>query len=120
VLGGGSVGIPPTIDALYALTKAFPPHPDVTVELSDLVITPTSISFNAETDGYASSAEVEKRLTATPRFKAALKGQEQKLNNGRVRFPITIPLGDDAAASSEDAEEPGAGAGAGASPDSEE
>lgn len=92
VLGEGSGGIPPTIDTLYALTKAFPPHPDVKVEVSDLTISPTTITFNAETDGYASSAAVEEKLKADPRFHGATKGQETKLANGHVRFPITISL----------------------------
>ncbi|MEQ1501482.1 MAG: type II secretion system protein GspL [Myxococcota bacterium] len=111
VLGDGSVGVPPTIDALYALTQAFPPHPEVTVEVSDLSISPTSITFNAETDGYGSSSKVEEKLKETPRFKAATKGQEQRLNNGRVRFPITIPLGEaaTAAAATGTAATPGSG-----------
>lgn len=90
-------GVPPTIDALYALTKAFPPHPDVTVELSDLTITPTAISFNAETDTFESSAKVEQYLKQNPKFKAAAKGQDVKLTN-HVRFPMSIPLGEAAPA----------------------
>lgn len=103
VLGTGKGSVPPTIDALYQLTKAFPPHAEVVVELSDLTITPEeggkggSITFNAETDGFGSSATVEEKLKANPRFKSATKGQEQKLANGRIRFPITIPLGEPAA-----------------------
>jgi Tfp pilus assembly PilM family ATPase len=100
VLGSGKGSVPPTIDALYQLTKAFPPHAEVVVELSDLTITPPeggqggSITFNAETDGFGSSATVEEKLKANPRFKSATKGQEQKLANGRIRFPVTIPLGE--------------------------
>lgn len=96
VLGNGTGGVPPTVDALYHLTQAFPPHPDVTVEVSELTISPQSITLNAETDGFQSSAKVEEKLKANPRFHTATKGQEQKLANGRVRFPITIPLGADA------------------------
>jgi type IV pilus assembly protein PilM len=95
VLGNGTGGVPPTVDALYHLTGAFPPHPDVTVEVSDLTITPVSISLNAETDGFQSSSKVEESLKANPRFHTAVKGQETKLANGRVRFPITIPLGEE-------------------------
>ncbi|MCB9685867.1 MAG: pilus assembly protein PilM [Alphaproteobacteria bacterium] len=93
VLGDGSNGVPPTVDALYQLTQAFPPHPDVEVELSDLTITKAAISFNAEAvGGYASSATVETTLKQNPRFHAATKGQETRLASGAVRFPITIPL----------------------------
>jgi hypothetical protein len=93
---GDPGGTPPTLDLLHALTQAFPPHPTVKVELSDLTISPSSITFNAETDGFAGSAAVEEKLKATERFHNASKGQEQKLANGHVRFPVTIPLGDDA------------------------
>ncbi len=101
VLGEGD-GIPPTIDALHHLTKAFPPHPDVTVEVSDLTIIPgTSITFNAETADYASSAKIEDTLRADARFSQATKGQETKMSDGRIKFPITIPLGDGETSSEE-------------------
>lgn len=94
ILSRGGGGIPPTIDTLATLTDAFPDHPTVKVEVEQLTITPTQISFEAETDGYASSARVEEDLQGHPRFGQATKGQETKLSNGRVKFPITIPLGE--------------------------
>ncbi len=98
ILGDGSRGVPPTIDALYQLTAAFPPHPEVTVELSDLTISRQAISFNAESvGGYASSAEIERKLKENPLFSGATKGQETRLASGAVRFPITIPLVEGAA-----------------------
>lgn len=105
VLGDGSAQVPPTIDVLHALTQAFPPHPGVKVELSELTISPSSITFNAETDGFAGSAAVEESLKASERFSRAVKGEEQKLANGHIRFPVTIPRGDaadDAATSGEE------------------
>lgn len=92
---GDAGGVPPTVDTLYALTKAFPPHPTVTVLLSDLTISPSSITFNAETDNFSGSAAVEEQLKATERFRTAAKGTEQKLANGHIRFPVTISLGAD-------------------------
>lgn len=94
ILARGGAGIPPTIDLLATLTQAFPPHPGTKVEVERLTITPAQISFDAETDGYASSAQVEAQLQSHPRFQSATKGQETRLGNGRVKFPITIPLGD--------------------------
>ncbi len=88
--------VPRTVDTLYNLTKAFPPHPDVRVELSELKITRETITFEAETDNFNSSAQVENQLRTDPRFADATKGQEKKLSNGRVRFPITIPIGNTA------------------------
>ncbi len=97
VLGQGSA-VPPTIDALYQLTMSFPPHPDVVVELSELTITRTSLTFTAEApNGYAASSAVEAKLRENPRYKGLQKGDEQKLANGAVRFPITIPLDAEAA-----------------------
>ncbi len=92
VLGQGT-SIPPTLDALYQLTMSFPPHPDVTVELSELTITRNSLTFTAEAPGgFAASSAVELKLKENPRYRGLSKGQEQKLASGAVRFPITIPL----------------------------
>ena len=95
MLGDGSRGVPKTIDMLAKLTSAFPPNETTKVEVSTLSITPTTISFDAETDGFSSSAKVEQDLQADELFKHATKGDEKKLSNGRIRFPITIPLGVD-------------------------
>ena len=95
MLGDGTAGVPPMIDMLAKLTEAFPPNESTKVEVSGLTITSASIKFDAETDGFASSATVEQHLQATPLFKLATKGEEKKLPNGRIRFPITIPLGVD-------------------------
>lgn len=94
ILSRGGGGVPPTIDTLAALTSAFPPHPNIKVDVDQLTITPAQISFEAETDGFVSSAQVEEQLQGSSRFKNAIKGQETRLGNGRVKFPITIPLGD--------------------------
>lgn len=85
-------GRPPTVDLLYDLTKCFPPHPTVTVEVEDLTITPgTTTSFTAETDGYASAAAVEEALQKCPRFAQATKSGDRKVRD-RVSFTVTIPL----------------------------
>jgi len=103
MLGDGSRGVPKTVDMLANLTSAFPPNETTKVEVSSLTITPTTISFDAETDGFSSSAKVEQDLQANEVFKHATKGDEKKLSNGRIRFPITIPLGvDDEAEASEE------------------
>jgi hypothetical protein len=96
-----ATGTPPTIDKVYELTKAFPPPNQVTVEVSELTITPATISLTAETDGYASSAAVEESLQKQPLFKDAAKGNDRKVRD-KVSFTITIPL-----AGEETAEEEG-------------
>lgn len=82
---------PPTVEKVKALTEAFPPPEQTTVEVSQLTITAENISFDAETDGYASSSAVEESLKRAPRFSQAAKGNEKK-NREKVTFTITIPL----------------------------
>jgi hypothetical protein len=89
---GEDAGVPPTVDTLYELTRAFPAHPEVTVQVKDLSITPNTITFNAQTNGYAASSAVEEALQENPRFKYASKGTETRLTDGDVKFPITIAL----------------------------
>ncbi len=93
-------GPPATVQAYFDLTQAFPPADTVSVEVSELIIARDKISFVAETDGYASSAAVEESLRKVKRFSEATKGDEAKTGSGRVRFPITIPLGEDSDAAS--------------------
>ncbi len=82
---------PPTVEKLKALTEAFPPPEQTRVEVSQLTITPENISFDAETDGYASSSAVEESVKKVPRFDQAAKGNEKK-NREKVTFTMTIPL----------------------------
>jgi hypothetical protein len=89
-------GVPPTIDNLYKLTKAFPPPNEVTVAVSELTITPAAIRFSAETDGYASASAVEDSIRREPAFAQASKSGDKKVRE-RVQFNVTIPLGETAA-----------------------
>ena len=89
------VGVPPTVDLLYDVHEAFPEPGEVSVSVSEFTVTSTMVTFNAETDGYASSSAVEEALRSVPRFSSASKGTETRMANGRVKFPITIALGVD-------------------------
>lgn len=90
-----SASRPPTMHTLYELTEAFPPPEQVTVTVEDLTITPTTITFNAETDGYASAARVEEALQGHPRFSEAAKSGDRKIRD-QVEFNVSIPLGENA------------------------
>ncbi len=83
--------VPPTVDKMRALTKAFPPPDQIRVEVSDLRITPNTITFTAETDGYATAAGVEEALKKVPQFKDAAKSGDRKVRD-KVSFSVTIPL----------------------------
>jgi type II secretion system protein L len=86
---------PPTIEMLHALTQAFPPPEEVTVDVSELSIARDNVNFSAETDGYASAAAVEDSLKKSPQFAQAAKGNEKKsARDNRVTFTVTIPIGD--------------------------
>ncbi|MEM6926092.1 MAG: type II secretion system protein GspL [Myxococcota bacterium] len=93
VVGDGK-SVPPTIDTLNPLTQSVPPHPEVTVELQDLTINRTTVQFKAETNSFESSAQIEESLRATTKFANATKGKEDRQGSSKVRFPITIPLGE--------------------------
>ncbi len=93
---------PPTVKELEQITKAFPPHKpengsepgQVEVNVSDLSITKTNIVIKAETDGYTSSATVEESLKKNPRYARATSEDNGK-RGSKVRFTVTIPLGDE-------------------------
>ena len=82
--------IPPIIDRIYALNKALPPPEQVRVEFSDMKVTPNTISFTAETDGYATAATVEESMQKVPRFKDATKSGDRKVRD-KVSFTVSIP-----------------------------
>ncbi|TNE85443.1 MAG: hypothetical protein EP330_25505 [Deltaproteobacteria bacterium] len=91
----GSVdGKPPTIDLLHGITNAFPKPDEVTVDVSELYITPSTVTLDAEVDGYTEAAAVEAALKSDKRFAEASKG-EDKRKREKVLFTITIPLSDD-------------------------
>jgi hypothetical protein len=83
------------VQALLDVTNAFPPNGteegQAVVDVNELSITPESISFTAETDGYAGAATVEEALQRNPRFQGAAKGNEKKARD-KVSFSISIPL----------------------------
>jgi Tfp pilus assembly PilM family ATPase len=89
----GNTAVPPTIDVLYRLTQAFPPHPDVVVNVSDLTISPSAVTFVAETDGFEQSARVEQVLQANADFASATKSNERRTRD-KVEFTMTIPRGE--------------------------
>ncbi len=99
---GTANGLAPTVDALDALFAALPALEETPIEISDLTITRENIEFQGEAAGYAESSTVEETLKQTQRFARVTKGAETRLPTGRVRFPITIPLGEDPLATADE------------------
>ncbi len=85
---------PATIDRLYTLTKALPPHEKVPIELSSLELLSELITFEGETDGFAQSAAIEDALRATEAFARATKDSESRTTKGKIKFKFSIPLKD--------------------------
>ncbi|MEZ4322769.1 MAG: type II secretion system protein GspL [Myxococcota bacterium] len=93
-------GAPRTIDRLYQLLAAFPPHEEVPIELTSLDVLPELIVFEGETDGFAQSAKIEESLQSSAKFKGANKDSENRTTQGKVKFKFSVPL--DGSASEEE------------------
>ena len=61
------------------------------IDVNELTITETSVSFKAETDGFEEATRIESALQRNPRFRDAQKGDEKKYKDG-IKFMVTIPL----------------------------
>lgn len=92
---GTADGKPPTIDLLHGITGAFPPPGELTVDVSELYITPTTVTLDAEVEGYTEAAAVEAALKKSESFSQASKG-EDKRKRDKVLFTVTIPLDSEA------------------------
>ncbi len=82
---------PPVTAALRDISDGMPTHQDAPLDVSELSISPTSISMKVETNGYEEAAKIETALKRKPKFAEARKGDESKRSD-KVRFTITIPL----------------------------
>lgn len=88
-LGDGSE-TPETVDLLHTLTKAFPDHPTVIVDLSTLDILPTAINMQGETEGFSNLDAIAEALEASPAFGEVAKTPGQKTASGKLKFTIDI------------------------------
>jgi hypothetical protein len=93
-LVGDSSGVPPTIDTVFNLSNAFPPHSQVVVDLDSVTISPAAIILKGETDDFGKVARIEDSLRRRPEFSTATKSNESKDSKGNVDFTISIDLGD--------------------------
>jgi Tfp pilus assembly PilM family ATPase len=103
-LGSTLTGVPPTLEILKALSEHVPPASQARIDVRELNISESAISFKAETDSYESAAKIEESLQHEDRFKSARKGEEKKVGDA-LTFTMTIPLGTDEAAPATDGEE---------------
>lgn len=90
-LGATVSGEPPVLTTLLQLTDRSPKSAEAPLDISDLTITESTISFKAETNSFDSVSRLEKAMQAEPRFSQAKKANETKAGNG-IRFDMSIPL----------------------------
>ncbi len=100
-LGSIVTNNPPTVGLLRDLSNAMPPPSEARIDVGELSVTGSSITLEAETDGYETATRIESSLQAVERFKGAQKGDEKKTRSGSVSFKITIPREADTATSEE-------------------
>ncbi len=93
-LGAVVVDEPPTLTVIEKISTNVPPHTEARIDVSELSVTPGTITIKAETDGYEAASKIEAALQKAPGFKAASKGDEKKVRE-QIRFTITIPLDSD-------------------------
>ncbi|MCB9778260.1 MAG: pilus assembly protein PilM [Alphaproteobacteria bacterium] len=82
---------PPTASLLRDLSIAMPPPDQARVDVRILSLNSSTITLDAETDGFEAVGRIESALQQNPRFAGARKGNEDKRRTGEVRFKITIP-----------------------------
>ncbi len=90
-LGATVGGEPPVLSTLQMLTQQSPKSTEAPLDISDLTITESTVSFKAETNSFDSVSRIEKAMQAEPRFSQAKKANETKAGNG-IRFDMSIPL----------------------------
>jgi len=90
-LGSITASEPPMLTLVKAISEGMPPHEQARIDVSEMVISKTSINLKAETDGFQTATEIEQALKKHPRFKQAQKADEKSMRDG-IRFSIIIPL----------------------------
>ncbi|MED5372755.1 MAG: pilus assembly protein PilM [Myxococcota bacterium] len=90
-LGSTVGGEPPVLTTLMTLTELSPKSAEAPLDISDLSITESTITFKAETVSFDAASQIEKALQAEPRFSEAKKANETKAGQG-IRFDMSIPL----------------------------
>jgi general secretion pathway protein L len=90
MLGDGSVE-PPTLAVLLEVTEALPKPEDTTVDVSQMTVTESNITFTMVVDGYQARDSVVTSLQANERFAAAESSNCSKRRD-KVQCSVTIPL----------------------------
>ena len=90
-LGSITSSEPPVTTLLKNVSEGMPAHSTTRVDVTELMISKTSINLKLETDGFGDATSIEQSLKKMPQFKQAQKADEKTVRNG-IQFSITIPL----------------------------
>ncbi|HJN73062.1 MAG TPA: pilus assembly protein PilM [Myxococcota bacterium] len=90
-LGSTVGGEPPTLSVLTDLSRSLPEATEASINVSELTINATGVSFRAETSGYEAAATIESALREEERFSNAKKADETKVGDG-IKFSMSIPF----------------------------
>ncbi len=90
---GSTNEAPPTVDLLYQLTKAFPPHPDVKVEVDLLDITENAVKIEGTTEGFSQVDRIGESLASVGTFGRVEATPGNKDGRGRLGFTVDIDRG---------------------------
>ncbi|HMV66953.1 MAG TPA: rod shape-determining protein [Myxococcota bacterium] len=103
---GDAGGPPPMVNELFKISKAFPPHPDVKVNIDRMEVTPGAILLNGVTEGYAQVDRIADSLTNSGFYNRVEKSTGNRDNKGNLQFTVNIDRTSD-----DDEPEDGAGDG---------
>lgn len=87
---GGTTDAPRTVDLLHRLTTAFPPHPEVQVEVETLDISPKAVQIEGTTEGFAQVDRIGESLVAAGGFGRVEATPGNKDGRGRLAFTVSI------------------------------
>jgi len=100
-LGSIVGGEPPTLGLLKKLSDVLPANSAAKIDVRELNLSASAVSFKAETDSYESAGRIEESLKAAPGFAGAKKSDEKK-SGDFITFNMSIPLGEVAEATPEE------------------
>lgn len=87
---GDGTSKPPTIDLLYNITKAFPPHPTVEVNIDNMEITTNAIKIRGVTQGFAQVDSIQQSLQDAGLFRDVVATPGSRDRQGDLNFELDI------------------------------
>jgi Tfp pilus assembly PilM family ATPase len=88
-LGDGHA-LPETVDMLYQITRAFPPHPDVRVNVDSFELTQNAIKISGVTEGFSQVDSIQQKLSDAGLFREVVATPGSRNTKGRLNFTVDI------------------------------